>query len=242
MDEGNVFGDVPHADWHGCAPPKRTVLDGRFARVEPLDAALHADRLMDAFAADAEGAMWRYLTAGPFTDRSFFRAWCETMMAESDPLFFALVDRRRDAPLGFCSYMRITPQHGCIEAGSVAFSPALQRTRIATEAMYLLMRHAFDDLGYRRYEWKCNNANLASRAAANRLGFRFEGVFRKHQVVKGRNRDTAWYAITDDEWPLVRQALEAWLAPENFDAAGLQVAGLAEIRDGLTVQGEGTLA
>lgn len=242
MDEGNALGDAPLAGWRGCPRPARTVLEGKLARVEPLDVARHADGLFDAFSVDREGRVWRYLASGPFADRSAFRSWCETAMGPDDPLFFAIVDVARAAPLGFAAYMRPAPQHCAVEVGSLAFSPALQRTAQATEAMYLMMRHAFDDLGYRRYEWKCNNANMASRAAANRLGFAFEGVFRNHMVVKGRSRDTAWYSIIAEEWPLVKRALETWLAPANFDEAGRQMAGLAAIRRGLAQQGEGRLA
>jgi RimJ/RimL family protein N-acetyltransferase len=178
---------------------------------------------------DGDPAIWRYLPDGPYDDTEHLRqmlAWAET---SDDQLYFTLVKLPENRPLGIASYLRITPEFGVIEIGHIWFGVPLQRTTAATEAIYLLARHAFDDLGYRRLEWKCNALNAASRHAAQRFGFSFEGVFRNHQVVKGRNRDTAWFSITDDEWPAIRNAFEAWLAPENFDRDGLQKRSLASL-------------
>jgi RimJ/RimL family protein N-acetyltransferase len=174
-------------------------------------------------------SIWTYLPDGPYESPEHLRemlAWAET---SEDPLYFTLVGIPDARPLGVASYLRIKPEFGVIEIGHIWFGPPLQRTTAATEAIYLLARHAFHDLGYRRLEWKCNALNAASRRAAERFGFRFEGVFRNHQVIKGRNRDTAWYAITDDEWPQVTSAFEAWLASENFDGEGIQKRSLGEM-------------
>jgi RimJ/RimL family protein N-acetyltransferase len=165
--------------------------------------------------------MWTYLFSGPFSSEQEFTGWLETREDSLDPLYFAIVDEVAGRATGLASYLRIEPAHGSIEVGHLAFSPLLQRTRAATEAMYLMMKHAFD-LGYRRYEWKCDALNAASRRAAERLGFTFEGIFRQAVVYKGRNRDTAWYSVIDREWPARAAAFEDWLAPANFDADGRQ--------------------
>ena len=173
--------------------------------------------------------MWTYLPDGPYQSADHLRrmlAWAQTC---EDPLYFALAKLPEERPAGMASYLRITPEFGVIEIGHIWFGSTLQRTTAATEAIYLLARHAFDDLGYRRLEWKCNALNAASRRAAERFGFSFEGVFRKHMIVKGRNRDTAWYAIVDDEWPAIRAGFERWLAAENFDDAGGQRRPLGEL-------------
>jgi RimJ/RimL family protein N-acetyltransferase len=166
--------------------------------------------------------MWTYLFSGPFGTAQEFAAWLAAREDSLDPLFFAIVDGPTGHATGLASYLRIETMHGVVEVGHLAFSPLLQRTRAATEAMYLMMKHAFE-LGYRRYEWKCDALNEASRRAAERLGFRFEGIFRQAVVYKGRNRDTAWYSIVDSEWPARRAAFEAWLDPANFDADGRQL-------------------
>jgi RimJ/RimL family protein N-acetyltransferase len=202
-------------------------MQGRLARLEPLDADAHADALFAANAADAEGRMWTYLPYGPFASLPEYRSWIQWAQAREDPQFFAIVERASGRPLGVASYLRIDPAMGVIEVGHLAFSPALQRTATATDAMYLMMRRAFDELGYRRYEWKCDSLNAPSLAAAARLGFSFEGIFRQAVVHKDRNRDTAWLSILDREWPALRAGFEAWLAPENFDAAGRQRRALA---------------
>ncbi len=211
-------------DWEPAARPERKPLRGQRVELRPVDAETDAAPL---FAASRDPAIWTYLWEGPYESEEELVRTLEWMAGSEDPLFFTLVT---DAPAGIASYLRITPEHGVIEIGHIWFGTELQRTTAATEAIYLLARHAFDDLGYRRLEWKCNALNEASRRAAERFGFTFEGVFRQHMVVKGRSRDTAWYAIVDGDWPAVRAAFEAWLAPENFDAAGRQRRSLEELR------------
>jgi RimJ/RimL family protein N-acetyltransferase len=194
--------------------------------LEPLDRAAHGDALWDAIRAPENDDLWRYLFDGPFRDRAAFDASLDRKSSGGDPLFFAIVDRASGRAAGYASYMRIEPAHRAIEVGSILYTPALQRTAGATEAMYLMARHVFDDLGYRRYEWKCNAANAASRRAALRLGFVFEGIFRQHMIVKGTSRDTAWFSMLDREWPARKAAFERWLDPANFDAEGRQIAAL----------------
>lgn len=214
--------------WRPPPRPPRTVLEGRFCRVEPLDVARHARPLHEANSLDRDGRMWTYLFSGPFANFDEYHAWLEPRPASEDPLFFAFVDLRRAQAVGTGAYLRIDSPNGVIEVGHLAFSPLMQRTPVATEAMYLMMRHAFG-LGYRRYEWKCDALNAGSRRAAERLGFTFEGVFRQAIVYKGRNRDTAWYSIVDQEWPALDAAFRAWLDPTNFDADGRQRASLATL-------------
>ena len=167
---------------------------------------------------------------GPFATEADYRAWIVKDASGDDPLFHAIIDTATDKAIGVASYLRIFPDIGSIEVGHINYAPALQRTVAATEAMYLMMARAFDELGYRRYEWKCDNANEKSRNAAARLGFTFEGVFRQCTIYKGRNRDTAWFSILDGEWPRVKAAFEAWLDPANFDAAGKQKRSLSDLR------------
>jgi len=210
--------------------PERLSLPGERVRVEPLDPARHGPdlfRLGHDGSAAAEQS-WAYLPYGPFASESEHRAWLETQAASEDPLFFAIVDGEERA-VGVATLMSIVPAHGSIEIGHIWLSPGLQRTPAATEALVLLMRYAMDDLGYRRLEWKCNAANDASRRAAVRLGFRFEGVFFNHQVFKGRNRDTAWFSILDEEWPALRAAYATWLAADNFGPDGEQRRRLSEL-------------
>jgi RimJ/RimL family protein N-acetyltransferase len=214
--------------WVAPAAPSRVTLAGRLCRLEPLTSD-HAASLHEANSLDADGRMWGYLAYGPFEDFGTYRDWVRQQARSSDPLFLAIVDRASDRAVGVASYLRIDPPNGVIEVGHLAYSPRLQRTPAATEAMYLMMRYAFE-LGYRRYEWKCNAANAPSRSAAERLGFTFEGVFRRHMIVKGRNRDTAWYSVIDSEWPRVRGGFERWLDTENFDAAGRQRRSLVACR------------
>lgn len=218
-------------NWTPRPRPERRPFSGRHVRLAPL-AVADAPALHAAFAEDRAGHLWDFMSYGPFADADAYAAWAAPAAVGADPLFFTVFDLDHPgAPAaGVMSYLRIEPGHGSIEVGHVCFSPALQRRRAATEAQYLMMRHAFDDLGYRRYEWKCNASNAASRAAALRLGFRYEGLFRNHLVVKGRNRDTAWFAITAEDWPDVRAGFEAWLEPGNFDAAGNQIRPLAACR------------
>lgn len=223
---GQPIGE-PVPGWTPRPYPPRAPLEGRFCRVEPLDPDRHAADLFAAYAADAEGRMWTYMAYGPFPTLVAYRAWAEKATATDDPLFHAIVDARSGRALGVAAYLRIEPAVGVIEVGHIALAPALQRTAAATEAMYLLMRRAFDELGYRRYEWKCDALNAPSRAAAERLGFRFEGIFRQATIYKGRNRDTAWYAVIDKEWPERKAAFEAWLDPGNFTPDGRQRRSLA---------------
>ena len=188
---------------------------GRYCRLERLDAAAHASDLHAVNRRDRDGRLWTYLPYGPFDTLGDFSAWLAAVAATTDPMFFAVIDAKTAKPVGVASYLRIDPQSGSIEVGHINYSPVLQRTPAATEAMFLMMERAFD-AGYRRYEWKCNALNAPSRAAALRLGLSFEGVFRQATVVKGRNRDTAWYAAIDAEWPRLRAAFSQWLAPDNF--------------------------
>jgi RimJ/RimL family protein N-acetyltransferase len=208
-----------------AARPAHRPLEGARVRLEPLDPDRHADDLLEAAGGDPR--LWDYLPYGPFADAGELRAWLAERARSSDPLFLAVVDAETGRAGGVVSYLRIEPEHGCIEIGHIWFGAPLQRTPRATETIYLLARHAFDDLGNRRLEWKCDAANARSRRAAERFGFTFEGVFRQHMIVKGRNRDTAWFALLDGEWPAARAAFEAWLRPENFDADGRQRSRLA---------------
>ena len=171
-------------------------------------------------------SLWRYLFNGPYTDEAEFRAWLDGREKSEDPLFFTILDRTADTPAGYCSLMRIEPAHRVIEVGNILYLPHLQRTAAATEAMYLVARYVFEDLGYRRYEWKCDSNNSPSRRAALRLGFTFEGIFRQHMIVKGKNRDTAWFSMLDTEWEDRKRAFETWLDPANFDAEGKQKSAL----------------
>ncbi|MBW2225266.1 MAG: GNAT family N-acetyltransferase [Deltaproteobacteria bacterium] len=224
-DNKNQFGQpigTPVPDWQGRPAPPRTPMEGRYCRLEALSAAKHAAALHDAYAAAPDSSNWTYLPYGPFASLEEYAVWVESMQAGDDPLLFAIAGRPDERPVGVTSYLRINPAQGSIEVGHLNYSPALQRTAAATEAMYLMMRRAFEELGYRRYEWKCDSRNAPSRRAAERLGFRYEGTFRQAMVMKGRNRDTAWFSIVDTEWPRVRAALEAWLDPSNFGEGGRQ--------------------
>ena len=214
--------------WQTRPLPPHSGLQGRVIRLEPL-AACHADDLWQALQGP-DPALWDFLPYGPFGRREAFDTWLAGNLASSDPQFYAVLDQASGRALGLLSYLRINPQDGCIEIGHIAFGAALQRTPGATEAVYLLARQAFDGLGYRRFEWKCDARNQRSRRAAERFGFRYEGLFRQHRVVKGQNRDTAWYAILDGEWPACRSAFERWLAADNFDAGGQQRERLAALR------------
>ncbi len=221
---------APLPDWKGALRPLRQVLQGRTVRVEPLDPRAHA---ADIFAADHDeknGHSWAYLPYGPFDDFDEYQSWVSAAAAKDDPLFFAIVDLRNGKAVGLAALMRIDPANGSIEVGNIHFSPRLQGTTQATEAMYLLMRHAFEDLGYRRYEWKCDDLNAPSRRAAERFGFTYEGTFRQAVVYRGRNRDTAWFSIIDREWPRLKAGFEAWLDPGNFEADGRQIKRLEALR------------
>ncbi len=218
---GQAIGDeVP--GWVGAKRPPRFSVTGRFCQIEPLDEKKHLTDLFDAFRKDAEGKLWTYMFVGPFADIDSLRAWLRPACASEDPMFYAIVDLESDKALGLAALMRIKPEMGVIEVGNIAYSTALQRTAAATEAMFLLMTAVFDDLGYRRYEWKCDSLNAASRSAAERLGFRYDGLFRQAIVYKGRNRDTAWYSILDRDWPALKSGFCKWLDKDNFDDGGRQ--------------------
>lgn len=210
--------------------PVRTALVGRLVTLAPLDPAQHAASLYDATRGADGDALYRYLPYGPFPDRASFDADLAAKAGSDDPLYFAIIDNASALARGHASLMRIEPVHRVIEVGHILYGLPLQRTAAATEAMYLMARHAFDDLGYRRYEWKCDSLNELSRNAALRLGFIFEGIFRQHLIIKGRNRDTAWFSMLDREWPARKAAFEAWLHPSNFDAQGRQIRALQEFR------------
>jgi len=218
------------ADWSPRPRPPQSPLEGRTCRLVPLDAEAHAAGLYTAYSAAPDRRSWTYLPDEMPESEADFRDRLRARAASEDPLFHAILDRSNNAPLGLAAYLRIDPANGVIEVGHLNFGPGLQRTPASTEAMALMMTRAFDELGYRRYEWKCDSLNAPSRAAALRLGFTFEGIFRNAVVVKGRSRDTAWFSITDAEWPTIRAGFAAWLDPANFDAQGRQRRGLAELR------------
>jgi len=225
---------VPLLGWKSCPLPPRTPMEGRRVRLEPLSVGAHCEDLFAAFENDTEGRMWTYLSIGPFQgDRAGLQKWLVQCETSADPLFFAIVSIQSNCALGYVAFMRMQPAVGVIEVGHVTLSPALQRTVMSTEAMFLMMARCFDELGYRRYEWKCDHLNAASRRAAERLGFRFEGVFRQATVYKGRNRDTAWYSILDSEWPHLKKKFAQWLEPANFDDEGKQKHSLHDIAIGL---------
>jgi RimJ/RimL family protein N-acetyltransferase len=220
----------PELDWRPARRPERIVLEGRHVRLRPPDPTADAEALYaESHPPAGDPGMWTYLFAGPYPDADALRDALAGDARSDDPLVLTLVTLPDEHPAGIASYMRIKPEHGVIEIGGIWFGASLRQSTAAAEAVYLLAANAFDELGYRRLEWKCDALNQASRRAAERFGFRFEGVFRRHMVIKGRNRDTAWYAITDDEWPVVRDGFEAWLAPENFDEAGRQRRRLGDL-------------
>ena len=224
-------GDL--VDPRRAARPERVVLVGRHVRLEPLDPVRHRDALWAGLGGEANAALWCYMHAGPFLDPASFDNELRARARTEDHLCFAIVDLEGGRAAGLACYMRIDVENRVIEVGSIVYAPGLQRSRGATEAMYLMARHAFEDLAFRRYEWKCNALNEASRRAAVRLGFTFEGIFRQHMIVKGRSRDTAWYSMLDTEWPERRAEFERWLAPENFDAGGRQKTPLGADRRSL---------
>src|SRR5579883_61613 len=217
----------PIVDTRPAKRPERVTLEGRFVSLTPLDPAAHSDALFAAANGGEKDQVWDYLFDGPYADREVFRASIEAKAKSEDPLFFAVIDKASGRPVGYQTFLRIEPTHRVIEIGNILYTPLMQRTPGATEAQYLFARYVFDDLGYRRYEWKCNALNAASRAAALRYGFTFEGIFRQHQIVKGRNRDTAWFSMLDSEWPARKQAFERWLDPANFNRNGRQRTPLA---------------
>jgi RimJ/RimL family protein N-acetyltransferase len=212
--------------------PERVILEGRHVKIVPLDAAAHLQALYEGSCGPEREPLWRYLFNGPYTSAAEFAWWLAGRERLEDPLFFTILDAASGDPAGYCSLMRIEPLHRVVEVGNILYLPRLQRTVGATEAMYLLARYVFETLEYRRYEWKCDALNAPSRHAALRYGFTFEGIFRQHMIVKGKNRDTAWYAMLDSEWAARKQAFEQWLDPANFSADGRQKSSLAELRAG----------
>ncbi|WP_249696326.1 GNAT family protein [Stappia sp. WLB 29] len=232
IERRNEFGQAIGPDVPGWTPrelPPRSVMQGRTCRLEPYEPR-HAAGLFAAYREDADGRNWTYLGYGPVETEAEFLKFAEATYRSEDPLFHVVVDAASGRELGIASYLRIDAANGVIEVGHINFSPLMQGSVQSTEAMYLMMRRVFDELGYRRYEWKCDALNGPSRRAAGRLGFSYEGTFRQAMVYKGRNRDTAWFSILDSEWPHLRTAFEAWLSPENFDLQGRQIQRLEEIR------------
>lgn len=219
---------LPIPNWQAPALPSRETMEGRFCRVEALNVEKHARELREANSLDTDNRNWTYMTYGPFENWDAYHDWVSASATTSDPLFFAIVDKRSKRAVGVASYLRIDPRHGSIEVGHLMFSPLLQGKPAATEAMFLMMERAFE-MGYRRYEWKCNALNEPSRRAAQRLGLSYEGLFRQAAVVKGRNRDTAWYAAIDQEWPALKAAFQKWLEPSNFDEGGRQRVALSTL-------------
>jgi len=227
-DLGQPIGfPLPH--WTARRHPRRTAMEGRYCTVEPIDPARHAAELHAAYLLDKEGRNWTYLPYGPFPRLEEYRAHLEQVALREDPLVHTIVESRSGRAVGVASLMRIDPAAGVIEVGGINYAPPLQRTPAATEAMYLMARHVFEDLGYRRYEWKCNALNAPSRKAALRLGFTFEGIFRQHMIVKGRNRDTAWFSMLDSEWPARKGNFERWLNASNFGPDGRQKIALSAL-------------
>jgi RimJ/RimL family protein N-acetyltransferase len=221
----------PVPDWRPVPRPPRSPMEGRFCRLEPLDVQRHGRDLFRAFLDDMDGGNWTYLPYGPFCDEEDCLDWMTNSCLGDDPLFHAILDQGSGKAVGVASFLRIEPAAGVIETGHIHYSPQLQRQPAATEAMVLMMRRVFSELGYRRYEWKCDALNTPSRRAAERLGFRFEGIFRQATIYKGRNRDTAWFSILDREWPCLERAFETWLDPSNFDETGKQKIGLRSLID-----------
>lgn len=227
---------APLPDWRGAEFPPRRTLNGWGCRLEPLDPERHGPGLWQAFSAD-NGAMWTYLTTGPYAEEADMLVWLQECAAKTDPQFYTIFDEHGEQPLGLASYLRIDPLAGSIEVGWLHFSPALQRSRLATAAMALMMANAFA-LGYRRYEWKCNALNKPSWQAALRLGFSYEGTFRQNRVDKGRTRDTAWFSVIDSEWPALQACFARWLAPDNFDERGRQRLRLSELTTACRADGQ----
>lgn len=222
---------IPLPDWRPAQAPTAMPLTGRYVRLQPLEPAQHSAALWLALQGpDADPQLWDYLPYGPFADRAAFDSWLTGCAGRHDPLFFSLIDPLSNHAVGLISLLNVMPADGCIEIGHVIFGAALQRTPSATEAIYLLAQWAFAQLGYRRVEWKCNAANTRSQRAAERFGFTYEGLFRQHRVVKGHNRDSAWYSLLDHEWPTCCSAFEQWLAADNFNEQGQQKQRLQDLR------------
>ena len=228
-DYGQPVG-FPLPDWQPRAWPSYETFTGDYCRLEPLSAERHGRELYAAYALAEDGRDWTYMFAEPFADEAAYITYARQLENGRDPMHFAVIEPVSNRAVGSLALMRIDATNGSVEIGHVAFSPLLKQTRMATEAHYLLMRYAFEQLGYRRYEWKCDSCNQPSRNAAQRLGFQFEGTFRQAIVYKGRSRDTCWFSIIDSDWPQVKQGFERWLAAENFTAEGTQREKLEALR------------
>lgn len=227
--DGDPVGPIV-AGWTPRPRPPKTPMIGRTCRLEPVSAERHGPDLFEAYRQDKTGRLWTYLSVGPFETLDGYLAWARAAEASEDPVYYAVIDTATGKAVGTASFLRIDPANGVIEVGWITWSPLMQRTAVSTEAMALMMARVFDELGYRRYEWKCNDLNGPSKSAASRLGFTFEGVFRQAAINKGRSRDTSWFSVIDGEWPVVKKAFEAWLDPANFDADGRQRRSLQDIR------------
>jgi RimJ/RimL family protein N-acetyltransferase len=219
----------PVADPRPARRPERVVLYGHIVDLVPLDPSSHGESLFQLTCGTDKEYLWTYLFRGPFTGRREFDEYLRQLAASEDPMCFVIVERRSAKAVGWASYMRVEPAHRVVEVGNIMFSPAVRRTAGATEAIYLMARNAFEVLGYRRFEWKCNALNAASRRAALRFGFSFEGIFRQHMIVKGRSRDTAWFSMIDSEWPKRKETFETWLQSTNFDKEGRQKTSLSAL-------------
>jgi RimJ/RimL family protein N-acetyltransferase len=231
IEDGLASPIGPLVDVSPAKRPSCTTLQGKLVKLVPLDPVAHGDALYEATRGAAADQLWLYLFEGPFPRRADFDWHLKRAAASEDPLFFAILDRASGTAVGYAAYMRIEPVHRVIEVGSILYTPQLQRTPLATESMYVMARHVFEDLGYRRYEWKCNALNAPSRRAALRFGFTFEGIFRQHMIVKGRNRDTAWFSMLDSEWPARKASFERWLDPSNFGPDGRQKVALSVLNN-----------
>lgn len=229
LNEFNQIVGQEIINWTPKEKPANSIINGSYCVLEPLDINKHATQLFDSFLIDNQGESWTYLPYGPFNSCDEFKSWLKSTLADKDTQLYSILDIKNHCPVGIAGYLRINPEHGVIEIGHLHFSKLLQKTPAATEAMYLMMSYVFDTLKYRRYEWKCNSLNIASREAAVRLGFTFEGIFRQSNVFKHRNRDTAWFSILDCEWPALKTKFKSWLNPENFDAKGTQKISLSVI-------------
>ena len=228
----NEFGlpiGFPLQNWKPALVPPRAPMVGSWCRLEPINPKKHAHDLFNAFLGDFEGRNWSYLPYGPFDTTDDFEAWIQNTCLSADPFFHVIIDTRSNKALGVASYLRINPTMGVIEVGHINYAPQLQKSTLGTEAMYLMMNRAFEELGYRRYEWKCDALNSVSRSAAERLGMTFEGVFRQATIYKNRNRDTAWFSILDVEWPRMKKTFELWLHPNNFSQDGSQIHRLQDL-------------
>lgn len=233
-EHGQPIG-FPVNDWTQATLPSRSSMSGLYTQLHCVSDVRPCEALYDAFVKDTKGVNWTYLPYGPFDKLADFTSWFESTCMQDDPLFHVVQNKLNNEPIGLASYLRINPTAGSIEVGHIHFSPSLQRTPMSTEAMYLMMTRVFDELDYRRYEWKCDALNEPSKQAAMRLGFTYEGTFRQALTYKYRNRDTAWFSITDKEWPAIKAGFKLWLKPENFNERGEQIQSLAACRSHVNI-------